>query len=303
MQVLSRGPFQTHEDNTASQLCIAAIHCLSAWTWPLASNQPNAKQPINKQTRNVAGMGQHWGQRTAAAAWRCHSSTTGLEKWGQREGVALGTVGSNLENAGEGIHNEREKGAGEGWCGLEEGFRGSAKSPLTCPGEERLKAPPPGLALAVPPEVPVLLVANGDLLTLVARQVDWLPHVVGNGALVATLAQQRVYCLHMVPALLRGYFGKVSGSAFWAFLSQKLYSDTVNTNLPVHVVIAVFKVPKNGNRDVEFVEFVPCDWAEAAVLECTGDGVLPQTWVQVHCIEGANAASQPLVFTDVPSHK
>lgn len=108
MQVLSRGPFQTHEDKTASQLCIAAIDCLSAWTWPLASNQPNAKQPINKLTRNVAGMGQHWGQRTAAAAWRCHSSTTGLEEWEQREGVALGTVGSNLENAGEGIHNERE---------------------------------------------------------------------------------------------------------------------------------------------------------------------------------------------------
>lgn len=53
-----------------------------------------------------------------------------------------------------------------------EGLRGSAKSPLTCPGEERLEAPPPGLALAVPPKVPVLLVANGDLLTLVARQVD-----------------------------------------------------------------------------------------------------------------------------------
>lgn len=86
-----------------------------------------------------------------------------------RRGVALGTVGSNLENAGKRM---RQKGAGEGRCGLEEGFRGSAKSPLTCPGEERLDAPPPGLALAVPPEVPVLLVANGDLLTLVARQVD-----------------------------------------------------------------------------------------------------------------------------------
>lgn len=77
----------------------------------------------------------------------------------------------------------------------------------------------------------------------------------------------------------------------------------MDTNLPVHVVIAIFEVSKNGNGDMKFVEFIPCDWAEATVLECTGDGVFPQTRVQVHCIEGANAASQPLVFTNVPSHK
>lgn len=70
------------------------------------------------------------------------------------------------------------------------------------------------LALAVPPEVPILLVANGDLLTLVARQVDGLAHLVGDGALVAALAQQGVYRLHVVPALLGCYLRQISGSAF-----------------------------------------------------------------------------------------
>lgn len=43
---------------------------------------------------------------TAAAARWCHGSATGSEQRGEKEGVALGTVGSKLENAGEGIHTK-----------------------------------------------------------------------------------------------------------------------------------------------------------------------------------------------------
>lgn len=46
----------------------------------------------------------------------------------------------------------------------------------------------------------VLRVRHGELLTLVARQLDGFAHLGRDGALVATLTQQRVNGLDAIPA-------------------------------------------------------------------------------------------------------
>lgn len=45
----------------------------------------------------------------------------------------------------------------------------------------------------------VLVVGRGDLLRLVASQLDAASHLRGDGGLVPAFPEQRVYCLYLVP--------------------------------------------------------------------------------------------------------
>jgi len=77
----------------------------------------------------------------------------------------------------------------------------------------------------------------------------------------------------------------------------------MTSNFPVEIVSSVLKVAKNGDGDVELGELLPGDGGEPGVAHGRGDRVLPQARVKLHLIERSDAASELLVFPNLPGHE
>lgn len=93
---------------------------------------------------------------------------------------------------------------------------------------------------------------------------------------------------------------QISGGPFVALFVDELYADAVHADLPVEVIAAVLEVPEYGDGDAQFRELIPRDRVETGVLEGARYGVLTQSRLKVHSVEGAYAAAELLVLADFP---
>jgi len=87
----------------------------------------------------------------------------------------------------------------------------------------------------------ILLVADGQFLTLITGELDVFAYLWSNLAFVASLAQQRVNGLDAVPALLRSHFRQICSSFLTPLLIVELNTDTMAPNLPIQVVLSLLK--------------------------------------------------------------
>lgn len=77
----------------------------------------------------------------------------------------------------------------------------------------------------------------------------------------------------------------------------------MTSNFPVEIVSSILKVAENGDGDVELGELFPGDGGEPGVPHGGGDGILPEARVKLHLIERTDAATELLVFPNLPSHE
>ena len=62
--------------------------------------------------------------------------------------------------------------------------------------------------------------------------------------------------------------------------------------LPVQVVLALLEAAEDGDRHLQFGEFLPTDGGESGVSCRRADGVLAEARVELDPVEGANTAAQ-----------
>lgn len=151
-----------------------------------------------------------------------------------------------------------------------------------------------------PAMVEVVSVGDRDHLRLVPDQPYASPHVRSHGTFEASLPEETVDSLDLVPALGSRHFWQESGSFLAASLVIKLYSDAMGPQVPVSVVGTILEVAEDRHGHVEAGELLPADRAEPGVLHGTSDGVFSQPLVQLHFVKGSNTASELLVFSDLP---
>jgi len=154
-----------------------------------------------------------------------------------------------------------------------------------------------------PAMVEVVSVCDGDHLGLVSHQPYTSPHVRSHRTFKSSFPKETVDSLNLVPALGSRHFWQKSGSFLATSLVMKLYSDAMCPQVPVGVVSPIFKVAENGHRYVEAWELFPADWAEPGVLHGTCDGVLPESLMELHLVEGSNATSEFLILPNLPSNE
>jgi len=142
-----------------------------------------------------------------------------------------------------------------------------------------------------PAVLEILLVGDGQHLRLVPHQADAPSHLRCDGPLEASLPQQTVDSLRLVPALSQGHFWQECGSFSVPSLTDPLYPDAVCPQLPVRPVRPVLEVAEDGDRHLEVGQLAPGHRTEPGVLHGTGDGVLPEAVLEVHLVEGSNTAS------------
>ena len=161
----------------------------------------------------------------------------------------------------------------------------------------------------VPAVVDVVLVGDGDHLTLVSHEPYRPPDLRGDGALEASLPQEAVNGLGLVPALREWHFRQKGGSLPVPALAEPLYPDAVTAELPVGPVRPVLEVAEDGHRHVQVGQLVSCNGTEPkqkvykirvirsnkrsfnflpGVLHGTSYSVFPETILELHLIEGTN---------------
>jgi len=84
---------------------------------------------------------------------------------------------------------------------------------------------------------------------------------------------------------------------------MELYPDAMGSQVPVSVVSPVLKVAEDGHGHVQAWELLPAHWAEPGVLHGAGDCILPQPLVELHLVKSPNAASEFLVFPNLPGNE
>ena len=142
-----------------------------------------------------------------------------------------------------------------------------------------------------------------QLLTLVPNDVKGVAKLLGDGGSVAALAEQRVDGLLVVPVLLGGHFGQVGGTARLSALVLEFDADAVRADLPVAPRVYGLKVGEKRDAAVELGELLLADRVETRVSDGAGERVLAQAVVQIEGLEGADAAAQTLLASDVPGDK
>lgn len=151
-----------------------------------------------------------------------------------------------------------------------------------------------------PAMVEVVSVGDRDHLRLVPDQPYASPHIRSHGTFEASLSEETVDSLDLVPALGSRHFWQESGSFLAASLIIKLYSDAMSPQVPVSVVGTILEVAEDGHGHVEAGELLPAHRAEPGVLHGTSDGIFSQALVQLHFVKSSNTASEFLVFSDLP---
>jgi hypothetical protein len=149
----------------------------------------------------------------------------------------------------------------------------------------------------------VLGMADGQLLTLVASQLDRLAHLVGDGSLEASLTQERINRLDTVPTLFYGNLWQVRGCFLVTSLIDKFNTNAMTSNLPVEIVLSFFKASQYGHRDRQTEELFLADWAETAVLHGTCDSIFPDSGMKAHGSKRANTATETPIPADLPCYK
>jgi len=148
--------------------------------------------------------------------------------------------------------------------------------------------------------VEVVWISNCYLLRLVSNEPDASANILCHWTFESAFAKQAVDCLNLVPTLFRWDFRQISGGLLDPLLIVELNPDPVDSNFPVEVAISVFEVAKNRHRDVEFGQLLASHWAEPGILHGTGDGILAQAVVQVHVVEGSDAAAELAILANLP---
>ena len=95
--------------------------------------------------------------------------------------------------------------------------------------------------------VDVVLVRDRDHLTLVPHEPYRPSDLRGHCALKASLPEEAVDGLGLVPALREGHFRQKCGSLPVPALAQPLYPNSVFAELPVCPVRAVLEVTEDGH--------------------------------------------------------
>ena len=52
-----------------------------------------------------------------------------------------------------------------------------------------------------------------------------------------------------------------------AAIRTELYADSMGANLPVKMIVGLFKMRQDRDGDVKFGQFVGSDWTESGILE------------------------------------
>jgi len=154
-----------------------------------------------------------------------------------------------------------------------------------------------------PAMVEVVSVCDGDHLGLVSHQPYASPHIRSHRTFKASFPQETVDSLNLVPALGSRHFWQKSGSFLATSLVMELYPDAMGPQVPVCVVGTIFKVTENGHRNMKAGELFPANRTEPGVFHGTCNGVLPQTLVELHLVEGPNTTSELLILPNLPSNE
>lgn len=64
-------------------------------------------------------------------------------------------------------------------------------------------------------------------------------------------------------------FRKICSCAFAAFFIVKFYPNSMHTHFPVLIISSIFKMTKNGYRNVELCQLFTSNWTEARILDST----------------------------------
>lgn len=97
----------------------------------------------------------------------------------------------------------------------------------------------------------VIHVRGTHLLALIADKTHLFAYLGRHLSFEAAFAQKAVNSLHFVPSLLGGYLREVGGSLFGPALSYELYSNAMDTNLPIEIVLAILKFAKDRHSHFE----------------------------------------------------
>ena len=162
----------------------------------------------------------------------------------------------------------------------------------------------------IPAVVDVVLVRDGDHLTLVSHEPYRPPDLRGDGALEAALPQETVNGLSLVPALRKWHFWQKGGGLPVPALTEPLYPDPVSAELPVCPVCPVLEVAEDGDRHVQVCQLISCNGTEPTinspnqnesfnnrsfnllpgVFHGTSYSVFPETILEIHLIEGTDTS-------------
>ena len=148
----------------------------------------------------------------------------------------------------------------------------------------------------------IILVGDSSHLGLVSHEPYRPPHVGGDHTLEASLPEEAVNGLGLVPALGQRHFWQKGGSFPVPALAVPLYPDAVHAEVPVGPVRAVLELAEDGDGDLEVGELLPRHGAEPRVLHGAGDGVLPEPVLEIHLVECSDAAYNYKTVKFLPIH-
>ena len=115
--------------------------------------------------------------------------------------------------------------------------------------------------------------------------------------------QQGVDGLNLAPSMIRRHLREIGCSLNVTIVVHKLNLNTMNTNLPIQVVLAILKVGEQRDSALQTRHLLPLDRLKAIVVKGTVYCVLLETLVEVFGGKGPNATTEVSLAANLPCHK